>query len=366
MYKKLMLALAAMLFLSACSAQDDNEQIPPLEITEVVGGGKNEYLIKLPFKTSPLRQVYAQNYREIDVMEMGRGLQERSKSVFDPSKYYLAEGTLIDQTRYNQLIYKRESEDNIYGLNPADPITIDNVVIEKPVFVSDIVELNFHKSKDSATLNGVSFALVLKRIQTIDRDTGATLRLEDSVLYEIGVTLAQKLHSYIRTLEGASDIPIYIGLYVQESDEDRLPGNYLPGYFIGQSVFESSRNGKFEKIEDRWILLNSDVALKTVPDLYASNSEFTRNLKRFMGDENVGIVGKVYVGSKGVQQIVYEINTGSKTYLELHGLAESLKAQLSLFDSHTFPINAKIQVFTTTRITVNKEAGKEAVIKEFN
>lgn len=366
MNKKLIILLSGLLFLTACGTPGDldNDTIP--EQVELVGGGKNEYSIKLPFKTSPLRQTYANNYREIDVMEIGRGLQERSKAVFDPEKYHIAEGSLITQNRYRELVILAESDKNIYGLNPADAIDIDGVSIPKPRFVSDIVELNFHKTKDSDSLDGVSFALVLKRIQTIDHNTGATMRMKDEDLYEIGVTLAQKLHSYIRALEGATDIPIYIALYVQESDEDRLPGNYLPGYYIGQSVFESSRNGKFEKINDRWLLLNSDSALSNVPDLYASFSEFSRNIKNFMGDENVGVVGKVFTSNNTAKELVFEINTGAKTYLELHGLAQSIKSQLSVFDSHSLPINIKIQVFSNTRIIVSKEPGKDVIIREFH
>lgn len=363
MYKKLLIALSMLLVLTACGAAPAD--VPTEDPVEVVGGGKNEYSIKLPFVTSPLRQAYANNYREIDVMEIGRGLQEYSKAVFDPAKYFLAEGSLLNQERYYSLL-KVESEENIYGLNPTEPFTFGDVTIPKPQFVSDIVELNFHNSKDDDTLDGASFALVLKRIQTLDAETGLTTRLNDEDLYQVGVTLAQKLHSYIRTLEGASDIPIYIALYVQESDEDRLPGNYLPGHYIGESVFESSRNGKFEKINDRWILLNSDAALKAVPDLYATFSEFSRNLRGFMGDENIGIIGKVFVGNKGAEQIIFEVQTGAKTYMELHGLAESMKAQMQLFEAHTLPINAKIQVFSTTRIIVSKLPGSDAIVREFN
>lgn len=366
MRKKIIVLLSILVFVSACSSPKDKDTGDIPEQVEMVGGGKNEYSIKLPFKTSPLRQLYATNYREIDIMEMGRGLQERSKEVFSPDKYSIAEGSLINQDIYRELIWLPESDKNIYGLNPSEPMEIGGVMIERPVFVSNIVELNFHKSKDSTTLDGLSFGLVLKRIQTTNRETGATMRMNDNDLYTIGETLAQKLHSYVRTLEGASDIPIYIALYVQESDEDRLPGNYLPGYYIGDAVFESSRNGKFEKVNDRWMLLNSDAALRTVPDLYAAFSEFSRNLKGFMGDENVGIVGKVFTSNNTAKELVFEMNTGSKTYLELHGLAQSVKAQLAVFDSHSLPINIKIQVFESTRIIVSKEPGKDAIIREFH
>lgn len=352
------------LVLTGCSTPTPDDQEIPGAV-EVVGGGKGNYSIKLPFKTSPLRQVYANNYREADVMEIGRGLQENSKDVFAPDKYYLGEGSFIDATRYYELT-GRESDKNIYALNPAGEFTVDNTVIPKPVFVSDIVEVNFHKSKDSSAVDGASFALVLKRIQTTNPDTGAVMRMNDEDLYDIGVTLAQKLHSYVRTLEGAADIPIYIALYVQESDEDRLPGKYLPGYFIGHATFESSRNGKFEKLNDQWVLLSSNQALNSIPDVYASHAEFSRNLKTFMGDENIGIVGKAFVSGGQVKQVVYEINTGSKTYLELHGLSHAIKSQLSVFDSHGFPINIKIQVFQNTRIIVSKDSGKEAIIREFN
>ena len=85
-----------------------------------------------------------------------------------------------------------------------------------------------------------------------------------------------------------------------------------------------------------------------------------------MGDENIGIIGKVFVGNKGAEQIIFEVQTGAKTYMELHGLAESMKAQMQLFEAHTLPINAKIQVFSTTRIIVSKLPGSDAIVREFN
>lgn len=355
------------LFISGCSINNnDKEETPEINDVLVVGGGKGEYSIILPFSTSPLRQAYANYYRDIEMMEIGRELQERSKSVFDPKNYFLAEGTLITEDRYYELI-RRESDENLYGLNLNEPFDIGGgVVIPKPTFVSDIIEVNFHKNKDKGSLDGVSLALVMKRIQTINPDTGEVVRVSDDILYEIGVTLGQKLHSYIRTLEGASGIPIMIGLYVQESDEDRLPGNYLPGHYIGFASFESARNGTFAKTDEYWTLLSSKQALEVIPEAFASFSEFKRKIFRFTGDEHVGVIGKVFIEKNAPKQIQFDFATGAKTYLELYGMAEAIKADLSLFDAYNIPIKVNIKVFETSRIIINKEVGKDPVITVLN
>ena len=366
MKNKITVLLVLLLILGACGKSDEKDpDIPDETPIEVVGGGKGEYPIILPFITSPLRQEYANYYREIDMMEIGRQLQNHSKDYFKTDKFNLSEGTLITPERYYELI-GRESETNIYALNKNEDYVVEGVTIPKPVFVSDLVEINFHDSLDRESVDGVSVAMVMKRIQTTDRNTGATMRLSDSVLYEVGVTLGQQLHSYLRTLPNMSDKPIMIAMYVQESDEDRLPGKYLPGHFLGHALFESARNGNFVKTEEKWELLNGNYIFDQMPETYTAFTELKRRIFTFMGDENVAVVGKGFLGNDGLEEIQLEISTGSKTYLEVLGLAESMKTNLNLFDQFKVPIVVEIKIFQSTKIVVSKLPGQDAVVIKLN
>lgn len=362
--RKLFLLLLVFV-LVACGQSVEEETDKPNE-TVSVGGGAGEYSILMPFKISPLRQEYANNYRETDLMEMGRGLIEESKEFFSTKTYSIGEGSVITPKRYYELL-GRESESNVYGLNKEGNLELeDGTVLERPQYISNIVELNFHKTNNREQVDGVSVALVMKRIQILDATIGSTTRLTDDVLYQVGIPLGQQLHSYLRTLEGMGDIPIYISLYVQESDQDTLPGKYLPGHFIGHAFFESARSGDFVRTNTAWEMLNSETVLKQAPKTYSDFSEIKRNLTKFMGDESVGIVGKGLMDGSKVKEIQIEVTTGPKTYLELMGLAEAMKKDLSLFDDLGVKVNVNIKIFQNTRMVISKLPNEEATFIHLN
>ena len=363
MRKLILLGLS--LFLVACSAPDQESEEKPNDTT-IVQAGAGEYSIMVPFTNSPLRQEYSNNYRETDLMEIGRGLMEKSKDFFDPKTYSISEGSLITPTRYYELL-GRESENNVYGLNKEGNHEPEaGIVLERPQFVSNLVELNFHKKNNKDQVDAVAVAMVMKRIQILDANIGSTYRLSDDDLYQVGINLGQQLHSYLRSLEGMNDIPIMIALYVQESDQDSLPGKYLPGHYIGQALFESARTGDFSPASESWELLNSDTILEKMPDTYSKFNEFKRNLTNAMGDEGVGIVGKAFIEDSKISGIQIEVNTGSKTYLELYGLAQSIKHDLALFDDLGVNINVNIMIFQKSRMIVSKTAGNDASIIPLN
>lgn len=357
--RKLILVLMAFLLVS-CASPEAPEEEP--DDTTVVGGGTDAYSILVPFANSPLRQEYTNTYRETDLMEIGRGLLEKSKEPFAPKNYSVSEGSLLTPDRYYELL-GRESDTNVYALNKEGNFEPEEgVTLIRPQFVSNLVELNFHKTNSKDKVDAVSVAMVMKRIQLLDPEIGSTYRVEDDVLFEVGRTLGQQLHSYLRTLEGASDIPIMIALYVQESDGDNLPGRYLPGHYIGNALFESARSGEFTRTQESWVLMNSEQMLNTLPQTYSDFSEFKRTITHFMGDESVGVVGKAFMNGNKATRIQFEITTGPKTYLELHGLAESIKVGLKRFDDLGVDIVTDVMIFQKTRIIINKTAGQEAEI----
>lgn len=354
--------VSGLFFLSGCELEEETPE-PEENLTTIIDTNKEDYSIILPFKSSPLRQSYASSFREIDMMEIGSRLQEKSKEYFDPKSYNLSEGSLINRSRYNNLL-GNQTDENPNGLNlkPFE-ITDGNVEINNPRFVSDLVEINFHKDKDIDQVDGVAVALVLKRVQILDEKTGSTHKLSDETLYKVGQTLGLRLYSYLSTLEGMDDTPIFIGLYTQESDIDKLPGKYLPGYYIGHAFFES-RSDQFQKDDEQWILLNENAAMDVVPEAAGGFNRFKNGVIDFASDENIGVVGRGFLIDDRLQNIHIEVTTGSKTYLELHGLAQYMSQELSLFDNYQVPITIDVRIYQKSKIVIEKNPGEASTIIE--
>lgn len=362
MRKKGLLILLVLSLLTACNIRPENEENPEEPQGEnILEAKKDDYAILLPFENSPLRQDYANNFREIDMMEIGGRLQEKSKEYFDPKKYYVSEGSVINRDRYYQLLaYQSDRNPNGLNLKPFE-IEDQGEKIQDPKFVSDIFEINFHKTEDREQIDGVSIALVLKRVQVLDPEIGSTHELSDDTLYEVGRTLGLRLYSYLSGLEGLADTPIYIGLYVQESDVDQLPGKYLPGHFIGHAFFKT-RSDQFTRDDETWLYINSKEAREMIPNAANNFARLERNLADFIADEKVGMVGKVFVEEKSLRRIQIEVITGSKTYLEIYGLAQFLANELDSFDEYQVPVQVDLRIHQRTRFIIEKQAGKDAQI----
>lgn len=355
--KKLMiLGLTGLLLLTGCASQENKPETEK-ESVSVIQGGKGEYSILTPFKTSPLRQIYGSNFREVDMIEIGRRLQDKSKDHFNPSNYNISEGSIINDEHYDQLL-RHESKNYPYGLNPVDgtEFTEKGRKIQNPTFVRDVVEVNFHSGQDINKVDGVGIALVMKRVQT-EAGTGLPIRLSDETLYEVARTsIGNRLISYLRTIEGMSDVPIYLVLYAQESDTDTLPGKYLPGRVIGEGFFES-RGGQFEQTNEKWTLLGTQEASEEYPETSSDFSVFKREVVDFMNDESIGVTGKMFVIDKRVQQLDIDLTTGAKTYLEIYGLAQYVSERISAFSDIQAPITVNIKVYQNSRMIVRKEPG---------
>ena len=199
----------------------------------------------------------------------------------------------------------------------------------------------------------------------LDPEIGSTHKLSDDTLYDVGQTLGLRLYSYLSTLEGMNDVPIFIGLYVQESDVDRLPGKYLPGHYIGHAYFET-RSDQFVRDKESWVLLNENEAMELIPEASSAFSRFRKSIHSFSNDENIGIVGKGFLVDDRLQMLQIELITGSKTYLEMYGLAQFVSQELSLFDNYQVPITVDIRIYQKSRIVVEKLPGKSSEIIEIH
>lgn len=377
MNRKIVLVLLILVFLTACSQKNNesDDNIPTQNnIVEGVSGG---YSIITPFQSSLLRQIYAQNYREIDTIEIGRRLQDISKEYFSPKDYLVSEGSLITIARYNELVTSR-SDSNPYGLNPernSDPfvenitdsqgIVTGQVTIPNPRFVKSLYEINFYKDSNREQLNAASIAVVLNRHQIYDADNGLSQEISDASLFQVANDMiAIQLNAYLRTLPNMKDIPIMISFYVQDSAQDNLVGNYLPGKFIGHGIFEGSNaSTTLKKNNEAWYLLNSNEASVNVPDTYSNFSLFKNQVSSFLNDESVGIVGQAFTVNNNVQNIQIDINLGAKTELEIYGLTQYLATTIDELNATNVPTVINVKMFQNTRAIVTFMQGSSPQVQ---
>ncbi len=360
--KLLAIILLSSIILVGCSKKPSEEEEPPTQIVSAAKEG--DYQMLTPFKMSPTRQIHAQAYREIDSTELGRRLLEKSKDHFSVKKYLVSEGQVLDLDRYSDLVLFK-SDDNPDGLmTKYDSLEIDGVTLQKPIFITDIYELNFHTADKPDTIAGVSISLVLGRMQYTDVSTGAMHTLSDEALFNVGQTLGLQLSAYLRSIEGMSDIPIYIALYAQSSDMDKLPDNYLPGSYIGDG-FSKGRSMQFEPNFEKWIMLSDAEASELLPQIETSFSQLKRKVSSFVGDESAGIIGKAFVVENKLDTIRLEVNAPSKTYLELHSLAQFIAQEIEEMGNYDVPIKVDIKVLGKTRIALLKEPGSKTILMVF-
>lgn len=360
--KKIIVVLA-LFVLVGCNPQktpDESENPSQNEVVNKVNAG--DYDMLSPFNISAVRKHHAFVYREIDVVEIGRRLIEKSKDHFSTSSYKISEGSLLNEERYLSLLQYKTS-DNPDGLNTryADGIEVDGSTLIDPVFVTDLYEINFHRTNDSSVIDGVSVAMVLNRIQETDPTTGATVRLSDDALFEIGSSLGLQLSAYLRKLENMSDVPIYIAIYAQDSAMDKLPDNYLPGYYIGDA-YSVDNSTKFSRNDEKWMLLSTTSASELFPELASKFSQLKSKIQVFLSEENIGIVGKIFVKDNTVQAMQLEVTTGSKTFTEIYGVGQYISNSLSVFDELGVPITVNVTIFQKTRIVITKRPNQDPIM----
>lgn len=360
--KYIIVVLAGLLVLTGCGGKKDTG---PEEDGNTVVAKVNEgdYEMISPYRASPVRQKHGVHYREKDIVEIGRRLVEKSKEHYSTKNHKIAEGQVITESRYNDLMrFKSDANPNGLITKYESGLEIDGAKLENPIFLNDIYELNFHKDKEASKVDGISIALVLKRNQFTNSNTGATHSMSDEALFKIGQAMGLQLSAYLRSLEDMANVPIYIALYAQGSDMDQLPDNYLPGYFIGDA-YSVDNSTTFKKNQEGWVMLSDNSATEVLPDVVAQFMQIKRKMVAFIGDESVNITGRAFTINGSVESIHMDVNVGTKTFLELYGTAQYLSQELASLDAFNVPIKANIKIYQNTRIVVTQKPGEKPVLE---
>ncbi len=349
--KKIISILIISLLIMAC-AKNDVEDDPVV----LVSGDSSDYKYVIPFDSNYVRFAHIAS----EYMEIGKGLVELSKEYYDTSKYYLKEGSVLGDYRndYQPLVKLRESTDNPSGLNPHRDTKLkvnENSEVTGPLLVSDIFEIDFMSTKNTDEIAGVSLALVLNK--SIYDDNGNLVVVDDNILYEFGTEIAgPKLESYLRKKPELNNTPIMIAIYVVDNNNLSVPGNYIAK---AQYI---NRQGKFEKINHRWLLFPTNTSASRDPMLNEQIISLKRSVLGFI-PEDIGIVAYGEYKDDSLEYLKIDVNVQTKTYTEILALSNYIGEIIMSFDFNV-KIIVEIQSLNDTLSIIKKaiNASKAEVI----
>lgn len=350
--KKLISLLIVVLFLVGCQSNVEDED----KELVIVNSDSSSYNYVKPLETTYIRFEHSGKSGK-DYMEIGKGLTEISKEYFSPSDYDIKEGTILTDYKndYQPLILLRESKDNPFGLNPMRDTKVavnKNTEVTGPIFVSDIYEVNFVSKKDHSELAGAAFSLVLNK--TVVGDDGQQVVVDDDVLYNFATEIAgPKLESYLRKKPELSNVPILITMYVTDSSNESIPGNY-----IAKAMYEN-RQGQFSKVNHYWLIFSTESGRLLDGFIDEQIAGMKRSVNAWL-PEDVGIVGYGEYKDEQLHQLKISVNVQSKTYTEVEALSQHLGELIVGFDTSA-PIRVELKSMDRTLAIIVKNSNSSKV-----
>lgn len=346
MKRKIVSLICGLLFLSACAPTQtgDNPNIIRKE---------GDYVIIDDFGPSPNRSYHGTYLPIHQALEVGSRLVELSKQHFDVKEYSLAEGEIITLDRLSALV-RRESATNPFGLNPPSGSLFPSesgVDILDAVLVNDVLEVNFmQKRNDEYVLAGIAVAIVLNPSQVVGVET---LNVSAEQMYEYGSDMGRKIESYLRSLSGVGDIPIYITLYSLASVDAILPGG-----MIGEGLF-LSRSGQITPLNEYWILIPSEASNELDSLTHSVFLQLKSRLQTLL-PEAIGVFAKARVINQRLDTMIIEVNSNVKTYTELLALTQIVLNEVVDFEERSMDIKIHIKNLNSTLVLIEKKANDDS------
>lgn len=335
----------ALLVLSGCGSQKD--QTEGMVETKALESG--DYGASLPFLSSDSRQQHQiRTTSLVDSMYIGKGLLNHAKSHFSVNSYLMQEGQFLAFDELGSLL-GRESQTNPDALNPAKDQDFDtgNGMVKGAVIVRDIYEIDFIKDKET---KGVALAIAFNSLVG-DHD----VMIKDANMQAFAQEAARKLVTYMRKIpEIGDDMPIYVALYKNTSNESTLPGQ-----FFSEAFFEG-RSANFSAIDETWALFPSEEASKLDNAAAAQFLQVKNSLNGYLPDD-VSIIGKGRFEDGKLSELRISVEMYAKTSVEALSLTQYLKTQLNAFSSLDYKIQVEVRCQDVTIATMVRSIGDSDV-----
>ncbi len=344
-----------MFSLVACQRAKDviDDQDDRNEVISTSASGENYYPILSSPAKNPSRETFYTSVSNFDFKSIGRGLQLYCLDYFSKDDYYLQEGQYLNNDRLREVL-RRNPELYPYSIQPERGSVIEGY--EDAIMVTSVFEQNFlQRDNGEYTIKGAAFSIVIDPQDAF----GKEVEMQDETVYAFGKEAAQKLYTYLKTLDQLQDVPILIMVYQSSTEKQIYGGHYIAKVYCQDSF------GDYQSVDDRYVIFTSSEAENYDPTTYTEFVQFKQHLKDFSQYEALGAVGYVHYRNGSLESMVIHVRCNVKTYTELVTFLNVIASDLNDRFSKTFDIRVKVESQDDFEAVVIKRSHEKARIELF-
>lgn len=333
--KRILASCSLLLLLSAClpGAPETEPQIveegnedESVIISRDIETADRYYRSVLPFSASDSRGfILAGVDNRLDIDEFESGLIRLSQEAYDPDDYFIRDGQVLKESDIQEWINRR-SDENKKGLNPELGVPDSASVKDKmeanknnPRYLSFVLEQNYMVQKgDQIELGGISIGIALNSIyyySVMDNEGkihSGDVELERRKIIEEGKKIAQQVINDLRAKNEAQDVPILVALYIEESRESLVPGNFVSVTSVGSG---KSAIDSWDDLDERHYLFPSAEVMKDHRSDAEQFTNFKGKVESFFPNFT-GVIGKGFYKNGELQKMSIDIP------MQFHGKSE--------------------------------------------
>lgn len=281
------------------------------------------------YQTSKNRGVTLNLNSGINIALFEKDLMRLSQDLFPTDDYFMQEGQILSESLVSSWL-GRQSEDNPDGLNPAEAGEGDN---RAPRYLNSILEFDFLSPTDGGSeLAGISIGLAMNSVDYYPAyQFGPTLEQEipaDEMLAQ-GQQIADEIVTRIRNFDeeempGMADLPIYIGIYSQTSQDNLAGGTYIAE---GQSTNGSTTVENWENINEERLIFPLQGRDSAEGNAFAN---FQSEVESFFPNLS-GITGRAHYVDDTLISLTIDIMTQFYGETEMVSFTQYLKQSATTF-----------------------------------
>ncbi|WLD93747.1 CamS family sex pheromone protein [Alkalihalobacillus sp. AL-G] len=396
MYKKLLaIVCSSLILLSGCLPLDNlkRNEVEKEDSSE----NKNEKAIPIPNVNSQEDYYKSlKNYEpgvargeisygvdnRIDVDEVVTGLMRLSKDTFSIDDYYFQEGQYIQKDTIRNWLGRSSEKDGESssaflqkGLNPAiNEKAYKNADVDKrkemlknnPKMLSYIVEQNYLKDSgdNSVKLGGISIALSFNSTYyyTVTDKQGLLHRgeknLDNSKVKEFAYKTGQEVVNRLRQHPELQDVPIVVGLFMEEEHGAVVPGNY----FATSVVKAGQTSVDWEKVNEDYYFFPSDRAEEDHREDHAVFTQFQAEITEYFPNY-IGVIGKALYRNDKIAKMTIEIPMQFKGKAEVISFTQYVNYLVKqYYPDETVEVNIKSSIDKIESLIISDPTKEDSMV----
>lgn len=372
------------LFLAACihppvpDVEQAIQEADPNTIIPLSGASTDGYFsTALPVESSPTRGLILYHIRNrADIEQVEMSLMRLATDIFDPDEVFIREGQYLSRTFVSNILRAHNPEpDDMHlesniGLNPPlgsshtfENESIENLAGDMVRPLTYVLEHNFVTiSNNEFQLEGVSIAIALNPYHwLVDRSVGfeRELRMTDAEILSIGEDIAADLVPLLREQEGLENVPIFLGLFILNSEREVIPGHFARVAYVEEG---RSSIASWDSVQERHFRLPDPTNEIHTYDVNITDefNSFSNTITNHF-PHRYGLVSRIHIVDRNVYRVLIDFNMSFLGISEKVAFHELLEQEVMQF-SPEYDVRIIIRSPDALHGSITRPPGEEATI----